>query len=309
MKSGIIVLLSACMALFFGVAQADNDAAAGAAAQEQVRQRGILYRISHENNTAYLFGTIHVGTPDFFPLGPDATRALAQATQLVVELDVRDTAPFQRALQRYGLYAGDTGLGSRLSAPAMARLRQTLPRYGLPFEQVAQMKPWLVANLLLGLNLERSGYRWRHGAEFFLLAQAEQQKKEVRELESADFQMALFDAMTEHEQESYLLEILGDLDDGRATQRDAALIGAWMQGNGAAFEQVLHESIAGTSTLAEFTRRMLLGKRNPDMADKVAALLDSGATPFVAVGLLHLLGSGGVPELLRQRGYLVEKLH
>jgi hypothetical protein len=45
------------------------------------------------------------------------------------------------------------------------------------------------------------------------------------------------------------------------------------------------------------------------MTDKIAALLNGGGTAFVAVGLLHLVGEHGVPNLLAQKGYVVEKLY
>ena len=45
------------------------------------------------------------------------------------------------------------------------------------------------------------------------------------------------------------------------------------------------------------------------MAEKIAGLLNAPGSSFVAVGLLHLVGSKGVPALLQQRGYQVEKLY
>jgi uncharacterized protein YbaP (TraB family) len=37
--------------------------------------------------------------------------------------------------------------------------------------------------------------------------------------------------------------------------------------------------------------------------------MKSEGTTFVGVGLLHLVGEDGVPKLLQQRGYEVEKLY
>jgi uncharacterized protein YbaP (TraB family) len=305
----LIVLPSMLSGLLTGAAHGANDAAAGAVAQGQASRRGVLYRVKHGDGIAYLFGTVHVGRPDFFPLPPEVMRALTDARRLAVELDIREDAPFQQALQRHGLYAADDGIANHLSAPALQKLRQALARFGMPFEQVARMKPWMLANLLSGLSLEKSGYRRLHGAEFYLLAQAQQQHKTVRELESADYQMALFDAMSEREQETYLLESLADLDDDRAVRRDIALLDAWSRADRKAYETALRETVARDTLSADFTRRILLGRRNPEMADKVAALLQEQGSSFVAVGLLHLLGKDGLPELLRQRGCEVERLY
>jgi uncharacterized protein YbaP (TraB family) len=55
--------------------------------------------------------------------------------------------------------------------------------------------------------------------------------------------------------------------------------------------------------------RTLLGKRNPEMAASIESIMKADRTAFVGVGLLHLLGEQGVPELLRQRGYQVEQVY
>jgi uncharacterized protein YbaP (TraB family) len=45
------------------------------------------------------------------------------------------------------------------------------------------------------------------------------------------------------------------------------------------------------------------------MAARVATLLRTEPSLFVAVGMLHLLGEDGVPQLLRQRGIEVTKIY
>jgi uncharacterized protein YbaP (TraB family) len=71
----------------------------------------------------------------------------------------------------------------------------------------------------------------------------------------------------------------------------------------------LQESTAGPGVVAEFTRRVLLGRRNPEMVDHIARLMREDSVTFVGVGLLHLLGANGLPQLLAQRGYLVERVY
>lgn len=312
MKNRIIFLLSVLSALFVPVAYGGNDAAAiattQATAQTVAPRRGTLYRVRHAGSTIYLFGTIHVGLPSFFPLDPEVMHALAEARTLVVELDVRDSAPFQAALQKHGLYADGDSIDRHLSPHHMARLQVALQRFDLPLAQAARMKPWLLANLLTGLNLERHGYQRSQGVETFLLALADKQRMKVMALESADYQMALFDGMTESEQAQYLLENLADLDDDDGI-KDAALIEAWSNAKGDSFERVMHESLAGKPASADFTRRVLLDERNPKMAKKIDALLQQDGTAFVAIGALHLVGKGGVPNLLKQKGYVVDKLY
>ena len=302
----IIVLLSVVAGLFLPPAYGENNAGSATAQAKSIPQRGTLYRIRHRESTAWLFGTIHVGRADFFPLAPEVTQALAQADRLVLELDVRDDASFQAALQKHGMYADDDTIDRHLSSNTLEVLQVELNRAGIPFAQVARMKPWLVTNLLVAEQLARAGYDRNHGSEILLLAQAA--NKPLQGLESAEYQMSLFDEMSAEDQEQYLREQLAGLSSGDSLRKARALIDAWADANSAVLEQVVRESLAEKSLSSDFMQRELLDRRNPAMAARIAALLTKRETSFVAVGLLHLLGDNGLPALLRQRGYDVVKV-
>lgn len=330
MKGRIAVLLSIVTGLLCGPAAAGNDAAAAGAAQvahapaaasapsprpdtagtaATVPPRGSLYRIRHRGHTSYLFGTIHVGTSAFFPLEPEVMRALAQASKLVLEIDVRRTGPFQDALRKHGMYGDGDDVSRHLSPAALAELRRALQQAGLEWDAMRRYKPWLLANLLLGLDLERGGYRRTHGVEMFLLSLADAQTKAVQELESAEYQMSLFDGMDDAAQEQYLREQLAELGDGKAMRKAQALIAAWAAGNGDEVESLLQESLREDTLSSAFTYRVLLQKRNPEMAEKILRMLERDESAFVGVGLLHLVGESGLPVLLRARGVAVEKVY
>lgn len=309
MKSGVIVLLSVCLAAWFGLAHADNNAAPAAAAQAAAVKRGTLYRVRHLGNTAYLFGTIHVGKPAFFPLEDEVTRALSGARKLVLEIDIRKPEPFQLALNKHGIYPVGDAVDRHLSSDTLGLLRHALDDAGIPFDDVRHLKPWLLANMLVGLGLERNGYRRSHGIETFLLSLADQQAKDVYELESAEYQMSLFDSMPDAAQEQYLRENLAELGDGNALKKAQALIDAWAEANGDAVEAFMRASLLEKTISGDFLQRVLLDKRNPELASKIEELLREDETAFVGVGLLHMVGETGVPTLLRQRGYEVEKLY
>lgn len=273
------------------------------------RHHGGLYRISGKGRVAYLFGTVHVGERSFYPMAPEAERVLGSADHVVVELDTRGSADFARALDRHGRYAPGDDIAQHVSPDTLARLRDALHQEGVTLASMAHLKPWLVANLLLGMTLERQGYRRSHGVENALLDEARRRGARVVQLESAEFQLALFDSMNTIESERYLRETLAGLLDGSLVKRAQRAIEAWRSGDVAALDAVLLEATAGGSETADFTRRKLLGRRNPDMAAQIDQLMGEGGVLFVGVGLLHLLGENGLPQLLAQRGYLVERVY
>ena len=55
--------------------------------------RGALFKVSANGHTMYLFGTMHVGVPEFYPLEPRIAQAVAGASTLALEIDAgRDPA-------------------------------------------------------------------------------------------------------------------------------------------------------------------------------------------------------------------------
>jgi uncharacterized protein YbaP (TraB family) len=48
--------------------------------------------------------------------------------------------------------------------------------------------------------------------------------------------------------------------------------------------------------------------RNPGLANRIDALHGEGRRVFAAVGALHMTGAMGLPRLLAQRGFRVERV-
>jgi uncharacterized protein YbaP (TraB family) len=274
-----------------------------------VPHRGALYRIRSNGKTSYLFGTVHAGKKGFFPLEPEVDQALAASGKLVIELDIRENAPFQAALDKHGFYAPGDSIRNHLSPQAYDKLQRAVSKAGLDLGAISYYKPWLIANLLAGMDLEHHGFERSQAVEFYLLAAAQKQAKKVLELESADYQLSLFDTMDDRQQERYMLENLADIDDGDSLRKSEGLIEAWSTADMDKINALLKELTTGGSVSSDFMQTTLLGKRNPEMAATIENIMQGEQTAFVGVGLLHLVGSNGLPQLLMQRGYDVEKIY
>jgi uncharacterized protein YbaP (TraB family) len=237
------------------------------------------------------------------------SRALAAAGRVVVELDTRANDAFARAVERHGRYRGSDDIRHHIAPETLAQVTDALHASGISLASMARLKPWLVANILLSLELERHGYRRSNGVEQVLLADAQSRGAPVAELESADYQLGLFDTMDDIQSERYLSETLRDLANGSALRRAQAVIDAWNAGDTKALDALLLDATRGGGAIAEFTRRMLLGRRNPEMVAHIEQQMRGSSVTFIGVGLLHLLGANGLPQLFMQRGYLVERVY
>lgn len=68
--------------------------------------------------------------------------------------------------------------------------------------------------------------------------------------------------------------------------------------------QVVSGNLALSPAQLDDVKQALVVRRNRSMRDAALPLLEAGAT-FVAVGALHLPGSDGLVQLLREKGYVV----
>ena len=83
----IIVMFYSLICLLAGPAWAEALAPVAAPAATTTPNRGALFKVEQGGRTLYLFGTIHVGTRDFYPLEPRLAGVLKQAPVLALEID------------------------------------------------------------------------------------------------------------------------------------------------------------------------------------------------------------------------------
>ena len=55
-------------------------------------------------------------------------------------------------------------------------------------------------------------------------------------------------------------------------------------------------------------RAALFTQRNRKWSERVAELMQGGASPFVAVGAAHMAGSDGLPAMLAAKGFRVRRV-
>lgn len=271
--------------------------------------RGLFYAIHRGTRTAYLFGTIHVGRPDFFPLERRATEALADSSTLVVELDATQAETMRAAMRRHALLPDGETLGARLSPPLRTRLAAQLDALGMPQRSIRAYKPWMAALTLTLAGVQQSGFDGAYATDGYLIGLARGLHKPVVELESADEQLGLFDTLPRTDQTAFLDEALRSLENGKLADDTRALVSAWLAGDARALERLAAVSLDENPRSGPWMQQKLFVERNYRMAERIERLLADGQSPFVAVGALHLVGPNGLPALLAARGYRVVNLY
>jgi len=288
-----------------------GEAAAADALQQlqSAPNRGLFYEISRNGQTAYLFGTIHVGRVDFYPLELAVTQALAQSSELVVELDATQGDKMQAAILRHAILPDSRSLDTVLTPALRKRLHAQLDALGLPRASVQPFKPWMASLSLVMGAMQAYGFNPGYATDLYLIELARNFNKAIGELESIDYQLKLFDSIPPKDQLAYLDETLKALEKGQMRADAQALVDAWLASDAPALQQQSLKSMQDSPRSARWMQQKLFTERNQLMAASIDRLLAEGRQPFVAIGALHLTGADGVPALLEKRGFRVKNLY
>lgn len=270
----------------------------------QAWDRGLLWKISKGGHSSWLYGTMHLGKPEWVFPGPKLKSAFAASDTLVMEIDPSDEA------QMKGMQDPATwGLAfSALPEPLQAQLLAELRRACLPEQLKDMMSAAMLSVTLTMLEARRIGLDASLGSEMMWLQQARQTGKPVMALESAREQFDLFERLPREDALQMIRQSLALLDSKAVLTQTGRLAQSWASSNAAdlaAYEQWC--DCVKTAADREFMDRMG-PQRNRKMAPKIDAAHSSGKRLFVAVGALHMVGKDGLPELLQKRGYTVERI-
>jgi uncharacterized protein YbaP (TraB family) len=270
--------------------------------------RGALFKVTGSGHSMYLFGTMHVGLPEFYPLEPRIAQAVANASTLALEIDPQlPPAVLAKAMNDYGV--AHSSAAAALPPKLAARLAPLLAKAGIDAATLAPLKPWVVA-MVLGLNEYAAlGYRADLAVDSHLATLARAGKVKVIELESIDAQMALFSRLSDAEQLRYLDDTIALIESGQQRAEVRQVVDAWRSADQAALEALAARVETDDTYAGRFVQQVLLEGRNGPLADKLLQLLAKQDNTVAAIGVLHLLGKHSVPVLMREKGVTVARVY
>jgi uncharacterized protein YbaP (TraB family) len=276
----------------------------------QAADRGALFRLTLDGHVMHLFGTLHVGLPDFYPLEDRLTGALAASSTLALEIDPdQPRADVQEALRTYGLLAPGNPAYDSLPPQQKRRLDRLLQQGGLDASSMLAFKPVLLATMLTLAEYTRQGYRADLSSDAWLARQARRRHVRVVALESLGGQLALLDRLPVPDRWRFLEEMMDTIESGAQRTEAQEVVRAWSTADRAALERIAEKCETDRSVSGRFVTQVLLKERNVGLADGLLRLLRAEERTVAAVGVLHLLGTGSVPELLAQGGVRVERMY
>ncbi|WP_171033001.1 TraB/GumN family protein [Qipengyuania marisflavi] len=246
----------------------------------------------------WLFGTIHALPDDFAWRTPMLDSTLKSADMLVVEVAALDDGAALSQLFEDMAFDRPAGpIIDRIDPQYRDEFDALLVKAKVRRSYFDPMESWAAA---LALAQVAQSAKSANGVDRALLTSFK--GREVVELEGAKAQLAIFDSLPEKEQRDLLNAVL----DETASYEDeiGELARTWQTGDTAKLGELTKRGILADKEL----KQVLLVQRNQAWAAQIENLLSASQRPFVAVGAGHLLGPEGLPKLLEQRGYTVERV-
>ena len=267
----------------------------------------LLWKVSGPQGAQlYLLGSFHLLKQDDYPLSPDVDKAFEASNRLLFELPPEDmnspalaTQMLQAAMRRDGRQLKD-----ELDAATWKRLEDYAAANNMPLERLVGFKPWFIGLTISISQMTRQGLDAEAGLDRHLMARATQAGKPAAGLETASSQISMLDGMSAEEQRQLLREALEQVEKGDEQSRQ--LHAAWRRGD----DVVLWRDMAAQMKrdYPGLYQRINVERNDAWLAPLQERLQAGQGNTLVVVGALHLLGSDGVVEKLRAKGYRVERI-
>jgi uncharacterized protein YbaP (TraB family) len=264
--------------------------------------KNFMWKVEGEGGaTAYLLGSLHVLTPEWYPLNTAINKAFTDSKVLVEEVDIDETsdpAVMMAALMKAMLTDGKT-LDQVIAPDTYAEVKKRAEKSGMPMLAIDRMKPWLVAITLTAPVLQAAGFKPELGVDRHFYDRAITAGMKRQALETMQYQLDRFDEMPLKLQEQFLKGTIDDLDKEVSSVKEMAE--AWAFGNVAAVEKF---TLVGLKESPELYQRLLI-ERNHNWVPQVETCIKQNSGCFIVVGAAHLVGPDGLPTLLAKKGYKV----
>lgn len=296
-------LCAALAVAFAGAAHADvkpPPPAPVVAAAAPVRPA--LFVARDADSAIYLFGTVHLRRPGSDWGGPAAQAALADADEVWTEMDISTATAndVQTLILSLGM-SPDRPLSSYLNKAERDELATALQSLGAQPAMFERMRPWLAGMMLSVMPMMRDGYDADAGVDQAVTQAAGDARP--RAFETAEQQISFFANLSDEAQREFLLDTIRSANEG--TEEMDEMSGAWERGDLDTLETMALDNFR--ASYPELFG-VLFTQRNQAWVATLMQEMDGSGVDFVAVGAAHLLGDGGLVELLRARGVTVERV-
>lgn len=267
----------------------------------------MLWKVSDADNSLYMLGSFHLLKDSDYPLAKSTDAAFEDAEQLVFEIspeEMNNPALGQKMAQAAMRTDGKT-LQQSMSEATWKQLEAFAAERKMPIANFQGFEPWFVTLIMSVTEMQKIGLNPELGLDKHFMNRAAKAGKPAKGLETGESQIAVLDGMSAKLQEQSLQDLLDDA--GNMKTEIDKMHDIWRKGDDKGlFDLMTREMVEKYPELYQ----SINVDRNKAWLPKLDALLKDNDKDdvLVVVGALHLLGKDGVVEMLKDKGYKVERM-
>ncbi|MDR4988513.1 MAG: TraB/GumN family protein [Bacteroidales bacterium] len=244
------------------------------------------------SQASYLYGTMHILCPDDFHISEQVLKAYQNADALVLELDPTNPAVLAE-MQQLSLNPGFENIYKTLPEEDYEKIdRVLIKNFGAGLDQLGVMKPFVLISML---TMTLFPCEQLESPEIYFVGLANEDGREIIDLETAALQMGIFDEIPTDLQMQEMLRML----DLEGVEEFQAMKKAYLAEDLLALDEVMT-----SNAMMKEWEHLILSDRNKQWVKDLVPVMPEKSL-FIAVGAGHLPGEEGVIELLRKEGFRV----
>ncbi len=262
-----------------------------------------FWEVSTDSSKVYLFGSIHIGSKDWYPFDKHIESAFHESDILATEIDFKTMKNATNAIKR-GVATDTIPLEKKLKPDNYKFVQSNLLKMGFPQMAIDRLRPWFVAITVQEQMMNSKGkYDAFSGVDFYFSKKAEEEEKQTMGLEEMDFQFSLLERIDEFADE-FIESIIAENQDDKSMD---SLVTAWQNGDDNTIDEMMNKGYQSENLLNLFDA--IIYKRNETMAKKISELLAKKEKVFIVIGAGHLVGDKSVIKELEKIGkYKIKRL-
>jgi uncharacterized protein len=258
----------------------------------------LLWKISGNglSRSSYLYGTMHVLCAGDAVVSDSLKLAIKYADQIYFELDMDNMGEMLGAMKYLRMNDGKK-LSELLTKEEYARVESYFKQNSvpLPLAMMNRFKPYFISSLI---GEQMMSCDQKNGMEELIMRESKQYSKEIKGLETTEFQASIFDSIPYEKQAKDLVSYIDSIDSYKQVTME--MVEVYRKQDLERMDSLMHKSDPG---MDEYMDILLYG-RNRHWVDQMPGIMKDKCILF-AVGAGHLPGGQGVINLLRKKGYKV----
>lgn len=247
---------------------------------------------------SFLFGTFHLLCKEDVSFSNQLKTALQQADTVYMEMKMDDPSVILSGVMYMNMKDGKS-LQDLYTPEQYSRLKTFFQdSLKMPFVMFDKMKPYLLISLLYPRMMDCGN---PSGVEMELIKVVKEYHKQIKGLETIQFQASIFDSIPYDFQAKELLKNIDSLSEMK--DEFNTMVKMYKEQRMDTLAQLMNESEFSDDKYG----KILLVNRNRNWVHKLDQIMKRTSV-FVAVGAGHLPGKDGLINLLREMGYTVSPL-